>query len=178
MPVARPPVGYSTRSGLRHAVAPDIPLALRPLGRCCPLASGPQGLLARRLLRRMVYSPATHPTSDSEAGTKHLIRKFLPCVLGLMVAVALNPTQAASGAALTGSRTCADFVTGDGYRRLSVCARGYVDGFTTRGVVEMHTYARSLDMTAGMTRGRNRSPLTRPSSTPTPATSAREEDLA
>lgn len=59
-----------------------------------------------------------------------------------MVAFALNPTQGASAAGLTGSRTCAAFVTGDGYRRLSVCARGYVDGLTTRGVVEMHTYAR------------------------------------
>lgn len=90
----------------------------------------------------MVYSLATHPTSGSGAGMRHPIRKILPCTLGLMVAFALNPTQGASAAGLTGSRTCGDFVTSDEYRRLSVCARGYVDGLTTRGVVEMHTYAR------------------------------------
>ena len=68
--------------------------------------------------------------------------KMLPWVLGVMVAMSLTPTQQASAATLTNTRTCADFVTGDGYRRLSICARGYVDGLNLRGVVEMHTYAR------------------------------------
>jgi hypothetical protein len=38
-----------------------------------------------------------------------------------------------------------DIVSGDGLRKLSICARGWVDDWdtSTRGVVELHTYARS-----------------------------------
>ncbi len=45
-------------------------------------------------------------------------------------------------------RKCADpIISGDGVRRLDVCARGWVNtGSTaTRGVLEMHTYARSFN---------------------------------
>jgi hypothetical protein len=58
---------------------------------------------------------------------------------GSLVAVIPAPAQAAR---LT-PRKCADpIISGDGVRRLDVCARGWVheSNSITRGVVEMHTY--------------------------------------
>jgi hypothetical protein len=61
-------------------------------------------------------------------------------LVGSSVAVFSGPAHAA----LT-NRNCRTILTGDGVRRLDFCARGWVnDSLTsTRGVVEMHTYAYS-----------------------------------
>jgi hypothetical protein len=60
---------------------------------------------------------------------------------GSLLAVAPVPAQAAS---LT-PRRCTSVYSGDGIRRLDVCARGWVsdNAVHTRGVVEMHTYEQS-----------------------------------
>lgn len=69
--------------------------------------------------------------------------------IGLRVGVAamiimplLGVASPAHAAGLT-ERRCAEFITGDNLRKLSVCSRGWVDanGAVTRGVTEMHTYA-------------------------------------
>lgn len=60
---------------------------------------------------------------------------------GSIVAVASPP---ASALPLT-SRNCRTILTGDGLRRMDVCARGWISNGLdqTRGVVEMHTYRKS-----------------------------------
>jgi hypothetical protein len=74
-------------------------------------------------------------------GRTTLVRLAVVALLaGSMVAVASPPAHAA----LT-SRSCKTILTGDGLRRMDVCARGYINGPAdqTRGVVEMHTYRKS-----------------------------------
>jgi hypothetical protein len=76
------------------------------------------------------------------AGRTFLARIAVAALLaGSLLAVIPRPAQALGG--LT-ARLCADpIISGDGVRRLDVCARGWIsgDGTITRGVVEMHTYA-------------------------------------
>lgn len=90
----------------------------------------------------MVAASSQHRTPFSIVDA--LLRVTAVLVATVMGALPLIVTTAAPAAAagLTSTRKCADFVSGDGYRRLSICARGYVDGSYVRGVVEMHTYAR------------------------------------
>jgi hypothetical protein len=58
-----------------------------------------------------------------------------------LVGSSVPPTASAAGG-LTEQRKCVNFFSGDGMRRLSICARGWTDptGIYSRGVVEMHTY--------------------------------------
>jgi hypothetical protein len=74
-------------------------------------------------------------------GRTTLVRLAVVALLaGSIVAVASPPAHAA----LT-SRSCRTILTGDGLRRMDVCARGWVTNPSdqTRGVVEMHTYRKS-----------------------------------
>jgi hypothetical protein len=75
-------------------------------------------------------------------GRTTLMRLAVVALLaGSIVAVASPPAHAT----LT-PRECRTILTGDGLRRMDVCARGYVNGppaDQTRGVVEMHTYRKS-----------------------------------
>jgi hypothetical protein len=64
---------------------------------------------------------------------------------GGLVAVVPAPAKAPLTLRLCTSDTGEDIVSGDGVRKLSVCSRGWVNGdpaSQTRGVVEMHTYAK------------------------------------
>jgi hypothetical protein len=65
-------------------------------------------------------------------------------LVGLVGAAVGLSTAPAHADALTG-RVCQTHLTGDGLRRLDVCERGWTstDFSVTRGVVEMHTFARS-----------------------------------
>jgi hypothetical protein len=77
-------------------------------------------------------------------GRTTLVRLAVVALLaGSMVAIASPP---ASATGLT-SRRCRTILTGDGLRRMDVCARGWVSGGVdqTRGVVEMHTYRKMCD---------------------------------
>jgi hypothetical protein len=59
---------------------------------------------------------------------------------GALVAVIPGPARADT---LTPREPCRTILSGDGVRRLDVCARGWIhspDYLYTRGVVEMHTY--------------------------------------
>ena len=72
-------------------------------------------------------------------------RRVLACIAvvallaGSLIAAIPGPAQADT---LT-PRKCTSLITGDGVRRLDVCARGWMstDFSTTRAVVEIHTYA-------------------------------------
>jgi hypothetical protein len=62
-----------------------------------------------------------------------------------LVAVVPGPAKAQLTLRKCTSDTNDDIVTGDRVRKLSVCSRGWVNGnpaSQTRGVVEMHTYAK------------------------------------
>jgi hypothetical protein len=62
-------------------------------------------------------------------------------VAALLAGALVTLDSGSAHAALT-PRNCRTTITGDGVRRLDVCARGWVNSgpTVTRGVVEMHTY--------------------------------------
>jgi hypothetical protein len=65
-------------------------------------------------------------------------------VVGLLARSLVAVIPGPAHAAFLTPRQCADpIISGDGVRRLDVCARGWNDGSSqyTRAVVEMHTYA-------------------------------------
>jgi hypothetical protein len=67
---------------------------------------------------------------------------------GGLVAVLPGPAKAQLTLRRCTSDTGQDIISGDGVRKLSVCSRGWVNGnpaSQTRGVVEMHTYARAFN---------------------------------
>ena len=72
------------------------------------------------------------------AGARRRLRYAVAVLLLTPLLGLAPPAQAATG--LT-ERSCADFITGDYVRKLSVCSRGWDSPSTTRGVIEMHTYA-------------------------------------
>lgn len=73
-------------------------------------------------------------------GFGRVARALVAGVVAVPAVVGLSATPAA--AELTPSRTCANFVTGDSVRMLSICARGYISSAPglTSGVVETHTF--------------------------------------
>lgn len=82
--------------------------------------------------------------------TKLVPIALIALLAGCLVAVMPGPAKAAAQLmprrCTSDTNPSSDILRGDGLRKLSVCSRGWVDAVpasSTRGVVELHTYAKN-----------------------------------